>query len=379
MTHFTWPSLRRALTAAAAVPGLTAALGAAVFSLMPGVTAVAAARDTAIYSVWFKGFRCHREAIHSTGSDSDETFVIVTALDRKRVFGPMRIPTGQDGYYPDVDQNEIRRANVKVWQGSAQTVNIRAQVFDFDGHARNAVALITGVTAGIGQVLISRGLLKGPTTGPTRGATIFGGNIGSVIYALVQKNMRAGGHDHLGSASVKLDLARAGKLADRPQRYIVTTRGSRLDYDLSTHHRGGGAHYELYWEVRRTRQAPTVARAKPRTVRLCNRTRVSKIFTALAYLDSAKGRKKSWTSKGWFGVKRNQCIEFPIKNPGDVYVYANAGSREWRGRDAAFCINRFKTFKIPAADSARCKGRTYKRVNMSKIKTRKGRNTFNFK
>ncbi len=374
---------RRALTAG----GVAAAVGAAAIAASLGFTGSASARDTATYSIWFKGLRCIREAKNSIGSDSDETFLMVAVRDGSGLHKPMTLPKRNPPYFKDVDAGEIRAAEVRLWSGPAQDVIIYAHLYEYDGHDKNAVRLLAQGTLLVGSALAGAGSVGTVTAAQLMVKTAGGAAISRTVDNLIDKNMKAGGHDPMGSYEVTFELAKAGRLADAPQKWIAPRRGGRkLTYDLSTRHTGSGAIYELYWEVRRTGavakapQSGGVATAPSNTtVQLCNRSGTQKIFTALAYWEPGGRRQEGWTSRGWWGVARNQCTEIPVANSSYVYVYAEAGGQKWSGRDATFCVNDGKAFKLAKADERRCGRRPYKRVKMSKFKLRRGSNTWNFK
>lgn len=104
-------------------------------------------------------------------------------------------------------------------------------------------------------------------------------------------------------------------------------------------------------------------------LKLCNDSSAQRVHAAYASWDTRNSNRPGWTSEGWYGINRGECVDLEVAEnfTGDVYIYATAGSDVWSGSDATFCIDAEKSFEISDSDQASCGAAPYERVGMDKF------------
>jgi uncharacterized membrane protein len=121
------------------------------------------------------------------------------------------------------------------------------------------------------------------------------------------------------------------------------------------------------------------------TLRLCNRSATPRVRAAYASWDTRDRNHLGWTSEGWYGINRGECVDLEIDEgfTGDVYIYGMEGygmsGTTWEGADAKFCVDAEKSFEVTKSDEASCGSAPYKRVGMFKYRVSPGVNTWNFR
>lgn len=122
--------------------------------------------------------------------------------------------------------------------------------------------------------------------------------------------------------------------------------------------------------------------------RMCNRKNEPVWSTMASYQHkkskSSKGRRRQptgWVSQGWWKIAPGKCrtLWTNVEYKGDIYVHGRTASRTITGSDARFCVNNATSYKMGQADKIACKGGKLKKIGMSKLTTRGGMNTWNFR
>lgn len=204
----------------------------------------AGAAPAAAYELWLMGIYCGSEAQHSIGSDSDETFVVITIFDNQTgqlLAGPSPLPLDQDGnptQWTDVDAGEIRNWTHRQWSGNARDLYIDVQVWEYDNHLGNALHAIFDISAGLGIGILT----ANPIAGLAAGAAA--NEVGKAIF----NKLESADHDYLGNNAIVIDGADMAAWATHSH-YWVESGSQRIDYDFSTETAGRGAKYEVYFDI----------------------------------------------------------------------------------------------------------------------------------
>lgn len=116
-------------------------------------------------------------------------------------------------------------------------------------------------------------------------------------------------------------------------------------------------------------------------LQLCNRSATPRVSAAYAFWDTRDRNRPGWTSEGWYGINRGECVDLQIAVgfTGYVYVYGTGGETTWEGPDHKFCIDAENAFKVTDSDKASCGSAPYKRVGMFKVDVTPGVNSWNFR
>lgn len=204
----------------------------------------AASAPAAAYELWFVGLYCGSEARHSIASDSDETFVVVTVFDNQTgqlLAGPRVLPEDVDGnptQWNDVDAGEFRDTAYRLWRGSARDLYIDVQVWEFDNHLAGALHAVFDVSAGLGIGILT----ANPIAGLAAGAAA--NQVGQAIFT----KLDSGDHDFLGNDLLVIDGGDMQAWATHSH-YYAENGSQRVDYDFSAETAGGGAQYEVYFDI----------------------------------------------------------------------------------------------------------------------------------
>ena len=117
-------------------------------------------------------------------------------------------------------------------------------------------------------------------------------------------------------------------------------------------------------------------------LQLCNRSSKSVLNAAISFWDTRRPNDKGWTSKGWYTLNWDQCVDVPLDRVyrGEVYVYANsADGTTWAPSDGdSFCIDESHKFEYRNADRNLCLAINNKRVVMYRYTIGPGVNPYNF-
>ena len=195
----------------------------------------AVSKERYVYGVLFKGFACYKESKHFIGAKNDEPFVLTYVQDQSGKISGKTLPGGKFEYFKGMNRGDVVPYELLVWQGNAQTLKLHADLWEFNRVKRKTV----------------KGIFHASAIAALLGAAISGQDAGVVIAEIsadMSRKMKGRLHDFMGTHSTTINLRQVGKMADRPQQRMKNVR-----YDFSTDHRGDGAHYKLFWEVRRHR------------------------------------------------------------------------------------------------------------------------------
>ena len=204
----------------------------------------ATSAPAAAYELWFVGLYCASEAQHSIGSDSDETFLVVTVYDNATgdILAPPRIlPTDGDGQptqWNDVDAGEFRDTAYRLWSGGERDLYIDIQTWEFDNHGVAAFRVLVDFTVGVGIGFATANPFAGAAAG------VVANEIGGRIFS----QLDSGDHDFLGSNAIVIDAGDMAAWATH-KHYNVQGGGTRIDFDFSAPTTGRGADYEIYFDI----------------------------------------------------------------------------------------------------------------------------------
>lgn len=205
----------------------------------------ALANDKYVYGVFFKGLACYEESKHFIGQTSDEPFIVIfTRNDRGELVQHKVLPGGNYDSFQKIDRGDVVPYEFLVWSGPAQNLDMGVMLWEYNrvGRATTGAILNLGTIAGLaGAVVLSA----------ASGSASAAADAGIVLAELNQdlkRELEKKGADFMGSVVKQIQLSRVGPLGDRP-----TQRLRDVTYDFYTTHRGNGAHYLLFWEVRRHR------------------------------------------------------------------------------------------------------------------------------
>jgi uncharacterized membrane protein len=120
---------------------------------------------------------------------------------------------------------------------------------------------------------------------------------------------------------------------------------------------------------------------KMTVLRLCNHSDTQQVLAAYAWWDTRNRTNPGWTSEGWYGIERGQCIDLEVAEAftGPVYIYGMAESGTWTGPDAKFCVDVTNSFEVRHSDQASCGAHPFRRVGMSKFQVSPGVNPWNYR
>ncbi len=213
---------------------------------MAAVCASGALPTTAsAYELWLAGIYCTSEANHSLGSDSDETFVIVTIFDNNTgelLAGPLLLPRTADDeptYWTDVDAGEFRDYYYDIWSGGARDLFIDTQVWEYDSHAANALRVLVSINIALGVSLM--------TANPVYGAGA--GVAADMVAQRMLEDLESADHDFMGRATTVILGSDMEAWARESHYYDHNDAGERLEYDFSVETAGHGAKYVVYFDI----------------------------------------------------------------------------------------------------------------------------------
>lgn len=193
------------------------------------------ARDY-IYAVYLTGIECKKESNRPRNAPVDNPFVVAFIKDESGKTTAKTLPDGTRGNsFGNFRKGTFKPLSFEVWRGSAQNVRLDAQLFEFNEKERKTKRTLWSLAA-VGSLAIA--FADGPLSPAGEGLFLM-----SMEF---RNELIDGGYDYMGDFRTTMELRRAGKLADRPQRQ---KRG--VGYDFTSTHRGDGGEYVLYWDVRR--------------------------------------------------------------------------------------------------------------------------------
>ena len=201
------------------------------------------AKKNYTYEIYLTGIACYKESKHFLGAKSDEPFVVVATYDDRGNITDNVFPA-PNRHFQKMDQGDMLSLNYRVWTGGVQNVELSAQLWEFDNAQRKTVKAITHISdiaAAVGAAAISAASLGTAAVGAAGGAAII-----AKFNENTRDSLEGALHDYLGTGKRRVELSRVGTLADSPQAKMGPIR-----YDFHTDHYGDGAHYKLFWEVRR--------------------------------------------------------------------------------------------------------------------------------
>lgn len=193
--------------------------------------------------VKYTGLWCESEMDWDRGSDSDEIYVVVSALtlgaDGLPVVTSTRHPMTQ-AYYGDVDSREKRDWPIaEVWRGTGQDLQLVVHVMEQDGGDPDAFLAAVGATwaTGLGVAVL------------TGGIALVGAALASIFETVVWilDLVFGAADDPVGDPqSITLSAERLRQLrgSDAPP-YGSTGMAA----ELRTRHTGGGADYRVLFRV----------------------------------------------------------------------------------------------------------------------------------
>lgn len=203
------------------------------------LTAEASARNWT-YHLVLKGIAAKHEGKPILLQKHDDIFLVTwVETGPRQSQAVLKTPGGEDSWR--MKTGDIYSLDNKVWSGPAINLTVYAQIWKLN-HTKRKILKGTFIASGIvlaAGITVATGGLGGALAA---GAVAAGG---AELGNEVQKNFSKFAM-FLGQANIRLELPRAGKLADYP-----THRERGIAYDFKTNHRANGGHYILYWEVKR--------------------------------------------------------------------------------------------------------------------------------
>ena len=212
-----------------------------------------------IYTVRYQGLYCMQEMTWDGGSNSDEPYVITSAVHINEtgdnVIKTERHPvTGQNRWYDDVDDFEERPGPVAAcWQGNADPVSITAVVFERDkgdpDYYRDEVQIAVEIAFEIVKLIYPVAARFEKAIGFVVDAVnwILGTGDDVIDTPKTVVNTRSMLEHYAGRNPWNL----MGWKIDPPR---VSRTATKLFYHWVTTHKGGGANYIVCFDV--TRRPP---------------------------------------------------------------------------------------------------------------------------
>lgn len=191
------------------------------------------------YSIHFVGLQCVRRAQPFLFETSDAVLAITFVVEEDGTIRESHTLPRENGYYEGLAAGGFRQADVVVWEGLTQTIDLNALLYKYDPVLPNILGGLIRATSAVGGALVAIG-----TGGTGAAAGAAAALAGDMAASEVQDRMSEVATP-LGHKAIYVDLALVGDPASQPLQQAGPIR-----YHFSTTHTERGGHYELYWVIR---------------------------------------------------------------------------------------------------------------------------------
>ncbi|MEZ5666472.1 MAG: LCCL domain-containing protein [Alphaproteobacteria bacterium] len=214
--------------------------GSIYFPAVSGPGCVApAAPELRNYAIHFVGMQCVQRAQPFFLEQEDAVLAVAFVVEADGTIREPHTLPRDDDYYQGMVAGAYRQADVVVWQGLTQDVDLHALLYKYDPVLPEIVGGLIRATSAVGGALIAIG-----TGGAGAVAGAGAALAGDAAASAVQERMREVATP-LGHSATDVDLTRVGDPAAQPMQ-----RSGPISYHFKTTHTDRGGVYELYWVVR---------------------------------------------------------------------------------------------------------------------------------